>query len=93
MHFRQERNFLKSLCKGHIQDLVDEVGWNPIQCAIVKKRYLEFKSLPCICMEIGISESQFTRNFNDICVKLASYMTHHRSDELTEIYDNFNAKR
>ena len=89
MHFRRERNFLKSLCKGHIQDLVEEVGWNPIQCAIVKKRYLEFKSLPVICLEVGLSESQYTRQINDICVKLVSYMTHHKSEEIARIYNNF----
>lgn len=86
MHFRQERNFLKSLCKGHIQDLVMDVGWSPLQCVIVKKRYLEFKSMPRICMETNISESQYTRSFNEIFSKLSSYIAHHKDSEIVQMY-------
>ena len=89
MYFRRERNFLKSLCKGQIHELVEEVGWNPIQCAIVKKKCLEFKSMPVICIEIGLSESQYTRHLNEICQKLTSYMAHNKNEELAKIYNSF----
>lgn len=86
MLYRRERKFLKSLCKGHIQDLVSDVGWTPLQCSIVRKRYLEFKSVAQICMELYLSESQYNSQFINICAKLNSYMLHNKDSELYDIY-------
>ena len=81
MRYKRERRYLDGLCKGHIIDLVAEVGWSPIQCEMVKKRYLEFKSAPVICLETAQSETQYTRNFNKICEKLASYLKYRENEE------------
>lgn len=91
MQFRKERNFLKSLCKGHIQDLVSDVGWNNLQCAMVTKRYLEFKSVPRICMDIGISESTYQVNFIEILRKFKSYLIRHSDTEIAKLYADFKA--
>lgn len=91
MNYRRERSFLRSLCKGHIQDLVDEVGWSPIQCSIVKKRYLELKSLPTICLEIGISESQCVRETNKLIQKFHFYLMRENASEIAKQFEKFNA--
>lgn len=89
MLFKRERDFLGSLCKGHIQDLVDEVGWTPLQCDIVKKTYIEFKSTPVICMEAGLSESQLGRERRKILEKFYSYLIYHKDAEIVQIFKEF----
>lgn len=84
--YRYERNFLKCLCKGHIQDLIEDVGWNQIQCAIVRKRYLEFKSTPRICLELNLSTTAYNRHFIEICKKLQSYFILHKDSAIAELY-------
>lgn len=90
MRFKRERSFLGSLCKGYILDLVDEVGWSPIQCEVVKKRYLEFKSMPAICLEVGISESQYTRVMNGVCEKLQMHIARSNDEEIMTIFNSFS---
>lgn len=90
MQYRNERNFLKSLCKGHINDLIDEVGWDELQCNLIKKRYLEFKSKTRVCMEEHLSESKYTKEFNTICKKLQSYLIHNKDTELYEMFCKFS---
>lgn len=90
MRFKRERSFLGSLCKGYILDLVDEVGWSPIQCEVVKKRYLEFKSMPEICLEVGISESQYTRVMNGVCEKLQTHIARSKDEEIMKIFNSFS---
>ncbi len=87
MHNRKERVFLGCLCKGHIQDLIEDVGWNDIQKEMVKKRYLEFKSKPRICMELHISGTKYTREQLILYSKLRSYLMQTNTD-LTTIYNN-----
>lgn len=87
MHNRKERVFLGCLCKGHIQDLIDDVGWNDIQKEMIKKRYLEFKSKPRICMELHISGTKYSREQNNLYLKLRSYLIHSINTELTDIYN------
>lgn len=87
MQFKQERDLLKSLCKGHILDLIEEVGWNETQCAMVRKRYLDFKSKARICMDIHISEAQYTREQKNMLVKLRSFVRHNKNTEITKIYE------
>ena len=87
MKNRRERTFLKGLCKGHIQDLIEEVGWTPIQCAMVRKRYIEFKSVPRICMETCQASTTYNRNFDDVCKKLRSYMLTVDNLELLKLYN------
>lgn len=89
MRFKRERSFLGSLCKGYILDLVDEVGWNPVQCEVVKKRYLEFKSVPEICLEIGMSESQYTRVMNGLCEKMYTYFSRNKDEEISNLFYSF----
>lgn len=89
MQYTQERRFLQSLCKGHIQDLLSDVGWTPVQCEIIKKRYLEFKSMARTSIEIGLSESQYLRQFNSICLKLRSYLAKNKDGEIEKIYQRF----
>lgn len=88
-HYRRERNFLRSLCKGHIQDLIESVGWSQIQCVMVKKRYLEFKSVPRICLEMSLTTTTFNRNFIEICKKLQSHLVRNKDTEIAELYRNF----
>lgn len=90
MRFKRERSFLGSLCKGYILDLVDEVGWSPIQCAVVKKKYLEFKSMPEICLDIGISESQYTRVLNGVCEKFQSFIVRDKNAEISKLFESFS---
>lgn len=89
MQYIQERRFLQSLCKGHINDLIAEVGWTPIQCEIIRKRYIEFKSMARTSIEVGLSESQYLRQYNGICLKLRSYMAKNKGEELAKIYQRF----
>lgn len=86
MQFKRERDLLRSLCKGHIEDLISDVGWSRIQCAMVRKKYLEFKTKTRSCMEIGISETQYTRELNNILAKLLSYVIHNKDTEISKIY-------
>lgn len=86
MEFKPERNLLRCLCKGHIGDLIDEVGWNKVQCQMVTKKYIEFKTKAKACMEIGLSETQYTRELNNLLAKLQSYVIHNRNAEITEFY-------
>lgn len=90
MRFKRERSFLGSLCKGYILDLVDEVGWSPIQCEVVKKKYLEFKSMPEICLDIGISESQYTRVLNGVCEKLQTHIIRGNDAEISKLFESFS---
>ncbi len=90
MRFKKERNFLGSLCKGYILDLIEEVGWSPIQCEVVKKKYLEFKSMPQTCIDTGISESQYTRVLNGVCEKLNSYILHSNNAEILKTFESFS---
>ena len=87
MLYRRERKFLKSLCKDHIQDLLEDVGWTPLQCSIVRKRYLEFKFVAKICIELGLSESQHSKLYINICEKLHSYLVHNKEIELYLLYE------
>ncbi len=86
MQFKRERSLLRSLCKGHIEDLISDVGWSKIQCVMVKKRYLEFKTKTRSCMEIGISETQYSRELNHLLAKLLSYLIHNKETEIAKIY-------
>lgn len=86
MRYKRERSFLRKLCKGHIQDLIAEVGWSKIQCAMITKRYLEFKSVPRICMETGLSESGYKDQFNNILAKLHSHLVYSKDEDLLNIY-------
>lgn len=86
MHNKRERSFLRNLCKGHIQDLIEDVGWNNIQKAMVVKRYLEFKSIPRICMETHQSETSYRENFKTILAKLKSYLLHNKDSDLYRMY-------
>lgn len=86
MQFKRERNLLRSLCKGHIEDLIRDVGWSNIQCTMIKKRYLEFKSKTRSCMEIGVSETQYSRELNNLLAKLMSYLIHNKETEISKIY-------
>lgn len=88
-HYRRERSFLRSLCKGHIQELIEDVGWSHFQCVLVKKRYLEFKSVPMICMETHITPTTLNRHFIDIFKKLESYLIHNRETEIGTLYRDF----
>ena len=88
MQYRKERVFLLSLCKGHIQDLLDEVGWNDTQKEIIRGRYLEFKSKPCICMALHISGTTYNREQKNLYMKLQSFLSHSSTDELNTIYQS-----
>ena len=90
MLFKRERSFLGSLCKGHIRDLVDEVGWTPVQCSIVQKKYIEFKSSPVICMEVGLSEAQLGREYKDLLRKFHSYLICNKYGEIAQIFKDFS---
>lgn len=89
MQYIQERRFLQSLCKGHINDLIADVGWTPIQCEIIRKRYIEFRSMARTSIEVGLSESQYLRQFNNICLKLKSYIAKNKDEEIAKIYHRF----
>lgn len=88
--YRREKRFLESLCKGHIKDLLEDVGWTELQCEIIKKRYLEFRSAAGTSMDIGFSDSQYRRITNKIYDKLRSYMIRQKDDELAKIYWELN---
>ena len=87
MQFKKERDLLKSLCKGHILDLIDEVGWNDLQCNLVRKKYLEFKYKARVCMDMHLSEAQYTRELRIILIKLRSYLIRYKDTEIAKIYD------
>jgi hypothetical protein len=86
MKFQKERRFLRSLCKGHINDLITDVGWSKTQCDIVRKHYIEFKSKVRTCMEIGLSETQYTREINNVLIKLISYLAYNKDTDISKIY-------
>lgn len=90
MQFKRERSFLKCLCKGHINDLIEDVGWSELQCAIVRKKYLEFKTKTRICLEEHLSGTKYTKEFTNICAKLKSYfaLNKNRETKLLDIYLN-----
>ena len=89
MRYKEERNFLKSLCKGHINDLINDVGWSELQCNLVRKRYLEFKSKTKVYMEEHLSETTYTKEFTNICIKLRTYLILNKDSDLYKIYQLF----
>lgn len=90
MNFKRERDFLKNLCKGHISDLIENVGWNKQQIGIIKCRCLEFKSVVRTCMDVGISEAEYRRQVNGLYMKLKSYMLQCDDADLKQFYIFFS---
>jgi hypothetical protein len=89
MKFQKERRFLRSLCKGHINDLIRDVGWSSIQCEIIRMHYLNFKTKTRTCMEVGLSETQYSREMNNILIKLISYLSYNKNTEISKIYQTY----
>lgn len=86
MAFKREKEFLKVLCKGYIEDLIQNVGWTPLECSIIRKKYIEHLEIADIVYDCGIAEATYVRYFDKICAKLQTYMKRHRDADIAAFY-------
>ena len=86
MEFKRERDFLQSLCKDAILELIDKVGWNEIQVDIIKLRYINHKSITKLRMELYLTSATYARYFNNAMRKLQIYLYYHQNEELYKYY-------
>ena len=86
MKFKRERDFLRLLCKEHILELIEKVGWNDIQIKIIRLCYLEHKSITRIRLELYLTSATYVRYFDSAMKKLQVYLDCHKDDNFYKYY-------
>jgi len=72
--FKKEKNLLKILCRGYLEDLIAGVGWTPLEQDIIRMKYIEHKEIADIVFDLSISEATYVRYFDVLCAKLHTHL-------------------
>lgn len=71
---KEMKNKLKQSCLGVLQDYLNDVGFNDEEKILFKKRYIEEKSVPVICLTaLYCGTNKYNRIHNRILDKCISH--------------------
>lgn len=73
MNRKEVKKKLKSSCRGFLEDLLDNVGFNTLEKEIFARRYLTEEEVLQTCYDIFISPSTYNKVHNNILDKVSSY--------------------
>lgn len=86
MEYKRERDFLKSLCKDYILELVSTVGWNEYQKNIIKLKYIDMLSVTKIRSALFLTSATYSRYYKSALAKLQSYIFCHKDIDWIKYY-------
>lgn len=86
MEYKRERDFLQSLCKDYILELIEKVGWDNNQKNIIKLRYIDMLSVSKVRTALFLTSATYARYYKSALIKLQSYINCHKDIDWLKYY-------